>query len=122
MKQTRTGLDLSYTSIFWLFMLGSILGYLLEGFWCILTKGHWEHHAATLWGPFCIIYGIATIVLYITAYYIQKQRVWVQLGLLMGVGVLIEYTASLLQEVFFGSTSWDYSCLLYTSPSPRDCS
>ena len=50
MKQTRTGLDLSYTSIFWLFMLGSILGYLLEGFWCILTKGHWEHHAATLWG------------------------------------------------------------------------
>ena len=109
MKQTRTGLDLSYTSIFWLFMLGSILGYLLEGFWCILTKGHWEHHAATLWGPFCIIYGIAAIVLYITAYYIQKQRVWVQLGLLMGVGVLIEYTASLLQEVFFGSTSWDYS-------------
>ena len=100
MKQTHTNLDLSYSSIFWLFMLGSILGYLLEGFWCILTKGHWEHHAATLWGPFCIIYGIAAIVLYITAYYIQKQRVWVQLGLLMGVGVLIEYTASLLQEVF----------------------
>lgn len=109
MKQTRTGPDLSYTSIFWLFMLGSVLGYLLEGFWCILTRGHWEHHAATLWGPFCIIYGIAAVVLYIAAFYIQKQRVWVQLGLLMAVGVLIEYTASLLQEVFFGSTSWDYS-------------
>mgnify|MGYP000123753652 FL=1 len=109
MKEHHPNSDLSFSSFFWLFMLGSILGYLLEGVWCILTKGHWEHHAATLWGPFCIIYGIAAVLLYIAALYIRRQRLLIQLGLLMGIGVLIEYAASFFQEFFFGSVSWDYS-------------
>ena len=86
MKEHHPNSDLSFSSFFWLFMLGSILGYLLEGVWCILTKGHWEHHAATLWGPFCIIYGIAAVLLYIAALYIRRQRLLIQLGLLMGIG------------------------------------
>lgn len=58
-RKTGTGFPkISYTNLFWLFMLGSVAGFVLEGLWCILMEGHWENHSATVWGPFCIIYGI----------------------------------------------------------------
>ena len=49
---------LRYTTLFWLFFLGSIAGFVLEGLWRIILVGHWENHSATVWGPFCIVYGI----------------------------------------------------------------
>ena len=48
-------------------MLGSILGTRIEGAFCLIRHGRWETHTVALWGPFCIIYGIGAVILYVGA-------------------------------------------------------
>ncbi len=103
------GNQISYANLFWLFMLGSMAGFVLEGVWCILRKGHWEHHAATVWGPFCIIYGIGAVVVYLLAMLLQKRGLVVRFAAFSAADAVVEYCSSLFQEVCFGSVSWNYS-------------
>ena len=100
---------ISYPSLFWLFMLGSVLGFVLEGVWCIFTKGHWEHHAATVWGPFCIIYGIGAVAVYLLSILLQHKGLPIQFFAFTAAGAVIEYFSSLFQEFYFHSVSWNYS-------------
>lgn len=93
----------------WLFLFGSVIGFILEGIWCIITKGAWENHAATVWGPFCIIYGIAAMLLYALSFQLKKIHMAWQFVICTLVGTGIEYFSSLFQELCFGSTSWNYA-------------
>lgn len=100
---------LCFPLIFWLFFTGSIIGYVLEGIWCIVKKGYWENHSATVWGPFCIIYGIGAVAIYITACFLEKSNSVIQFIAYALLGTTAEYVASLFQELCFGTSSWDYS-------------
>ena len=100
---------LRYADLFWIFMTGSILGFLIEGIWCILRKGAWENHAATVWGPLCLVYGIGAAVLYIMGMRSRTWRPMQQFWLCALAGTVVEYLTSLFQEMVFGSRSWDYS-------------
>ena len=44
--------------LFWLFLIGSLAGVVMEGAWCAVTKGRWEYHVYSIWGPFCAVYGL----------------------------------------------------------------
>lgn len=99
----------TYTNLFWLFMFGSVAGFVLEGVWCILTKGHWEHHAATVWGPFCIIYGIGAVAVYLLSNVLKEKSLPLQFLAFTVSGAAVEYFSSLFQELCFGSVSWNYS-------------
>lgn len=101
--------EIRYSQVFWVFMAGSVLGFIVEGIWCVLRKGAWENHAATVWGPLCLVYGIGALALYIMAMYSQGQRASRQFFLCGLAGSAVEYFTSLFQEIFFGSRSWDYS-------------
>lgn len=100
---------LRYTALFWLFFLGSIAGFVLEGLWRIILVGHWENHSATVWGPFCIVYGIGGVTMFTVACFIDKKPFFVQFGVYAVIGSVVEYIASVFQEYVFGSRSWDYS-------------
>ena len=104
-----TSHKITYGSLFWLFLFGSIAGFILEGLWCILRKGAWESHSATLWGPFCIIYGFGAITVYLISLALKRKNLPLQFVLFSAAGALVEYFGSLFQELVFGSTSWDYS-------------
>lgn len=54
-----------YVALFWLFMAGSVLGFIAEGLRCELTDGHCENHSSTVWGPFCIIYCVGALAVYL---------------------------------------------------------
>ncbi|MBO5022903.1 MAG: putative ABC transporter permease [Clostridia bacterium] len=101
--------NVSYNSMFCIFMIGSILGFILEGIWHIIRKGSWESHSATVWGPFCIIYGIAAAVLYVGAIFLKDKNILLQFAVCAFAGSFIEYFSSLFQEFCFGSVSWNYS-------------
>lgn len=101
--------NVNYNSIFCIFMIGSVLGFILEGIWHIIRKGSWESHSATVWGPFCIIYGIAAAVLYIGAIFLKDKNIALQFAVCAVAGSAIEYFSSLFQEACFGSVSWNYS-------------
>lgn len=100
---------LSFSVLFFLFFFGSIIGFVLEGLWCVLKRGHWENHSATVFGPFCIVYGLGFVAFYLLSLFINGKNPLIQF-LLSGIaGSTLEFFASLLQELLFGSTSWDYS-------------
>lgn len=100
---------IKYTDLFWLFFIGSILGFVVEGLWCVIDKGHWENHSATVWGPFCIVYGIGAVVIYLISLFLDGRKIGVQFLCYMLAGSAVEYATSLFQQVCFGTKSWDYS-------------
>lgn len=99
----------AYAELFYLFLVGSVCGFILEGLWCVLKKGAWESHTATVWGPFCIIYGIGAVLIYLLSGPLAKKPLLIQFLAFSAAGSVVEYFTSLLQEMCFGSTSWDYS-------------
>ena len=110
-KSTKESTEsrITYCSLFWLFLFGSVAGFILEGLWCILKKGAWESHPATVWGPFCIIYGFGAAAVYLIAAAMKGKRPLLQFILFSAAGAMVEYFGSLFQETVFGSRSWDYS-------------
>lgn len=98
-----------YASLFWLFLIGSIVGFVLEGLWCIVLKGHWESHTATVWGPFCVIYGVGAVAVYLLSILLRGRHPVQQFLAFSASGAAVEYFGSLFQELCFGTFSWDYS-------------
>ena len=98
-----------YATLFWLFMFGSVAGFVLEGLWCVITDGRWESHTATVWGPFCIIYGIGTVAVYLLSGLLREKSLPVQFAAFSASGAAVEFFGSLFQELCFGSVSWDDS-------------
>lgn len=99
-----------YADLFWVFMLGSVVGFVLEGLWHMLWHGGvWESHSATVVGPFCIVYGLGAVVMYVLALSLQERSLLVQFALYALVGALVEFEAGLFQQLCFDSSSWNYS-------------
>lgn len=99
----------TYRRLFWLFLLGSVAGLILEGLWCVLRKGAWESHTSLVWGPFCTVYGFGAVAVYLSSILLKDKKLPLQFLFFAAAGAVVEYFSSLLQELFFGSTSWDYS-------------
>lgn len=101
--------SITYRSLFWLFLIGSVAGFVLEGLWCILEKGAWESHSATILGPFCVIYGFGAAAVYLFAAGLKGKGLSFQFVLFSIIGALVEYFGSLFQEIVYHSMTWDYS-------------
>ena len=53
-EKAKLNTKISYSSLFWLFMIGSLAGVIIEGIFCLIHKGAWESHVVSLFGPFNI--------------------------------------------------------------------
>lgn len=91
---------------FWIFVIGSIFGFVFEGIIEIIRHGSWVNRQGLLYGPISQVYGIGFVILCITLYKVKKTIYLFLIGTI--VGGLIEYILSLLQEYVFGTISWDY--------------
>lgn len=101
--------SITYRPLFWLFLFGSVAGFVLEGLWCVLQMGAWESHTATIWGPFCVIYGFGAAAVYPFAAVLKGKSLSLQFVLFSIIGALVEYFGSLFQEIVYHSMTWDYS-------------
>lgn len=63
---------INYYKLLRLFLIGSIVGVILEGIWSIIRRGAWETHVITIIEPLCIIYSIGMIIFYVLSFYIRK--------------------------------------------------
>lgn len=100
---------ITYRNMFWLFMMGNLFGVLLEGAWCFLRFGRWETHVVTVWGPFCLIYGIGFVALYIIAEKLEDRAVWIRfLSIALALDA-VEYFCGWLLDFALGMKAWDYS-------------
>ncbi len=107
--ESRPEKPMSFPTLLWLFIAGSLLGFVMEGVWHFLRTGEWGFRVATLWGPFCIIYGAGAVVMYLIALLVEGKRLLRQFLAFALAGSAVEYLSSLFQEVTFGTVSWDYS-------------
>lgn len=99
------------TILFWVFIIGSIAGFIFEVIVVFFQKGHFELRQGLIYGPFIPVYGIGAMCYYIALSNIKiKNKVQIFL-ITMILGGITEYLCSFIQEKAFGTISWDYSYL-----------
>lgn len=95
--------------LLWVFLISGILGFILESIFCIIMTGRLENRSTVIYGPFNLIYACAGVTLVLVSYiYNPKREIHLLLAFIFVAGAL-EYFSSYLQEIFFGTSSWDYS-------------
>lgn len=90
------------------FIIYSIIGYIIETIFGIMTKGVWESRQSFLYGPFCGIYGLGAVVMIMFLQYFNKNNNTLFIGGFI-VGSIVEYVVSLIGEIVFNVKWWDYS-------------
>lgn len=107
-KKNFTIMGLTIWRILAYFIIYSVVGYLIETVFSIITKGTWESRQSFLYGPFCAIYGLgASIMIIFLHKYTKKYNTLFFGGFI--IGSIIEYLVSLLGELILGVKWWDYS-------------
>lgn len=102
-----------FFKIFIIFMIGSMIGYVVEMIVALVQNGHFVSRQGLLYGPFTPVYGIGILVYYIFFTFVKtRDKKWVFL-FSMVIGGITEYLCSYVQEKVFGTVSWDYSQWLF---------
>ncbi len=90
------------------FIIYSIIGFFMETVYAIFTKGLIESRKSFLYGPFCIVYGLAAIILILSLNKIKGQKVKLFIyGMILGC--MVEYITSYIGEAICHIKWWDYS-------------
>lgn len=101
------------TIIFWIFILGSVMGYILEMIVALVQNGHFESRQGLIYGPFTPVYGVGAILYYLMLKDKQgESRIKIFFWAAI-FGGIVEYLCSYFQEKMFGTVSWDYSHLWF---------
>lgn len=100
---------LCFTKLFWLFLIGSFIGTLMETVWALVYEGHFEMRVGMVYGPFIPIYGGGACFLTLALYKLYKLNDTLVFVISGVVGASFEYLCSWFQEKVFGTVSWDYS-------------
>ena len=99
--------------LFWIFLIGSIIGYIIEMIVGLVQNGHFVSRQGLLFGPFIQVYGVGLVIYYLVISNI-KQKNYIKIFFTsMLLGGIVEYLFSFFQEVLFGTISWDYSDLMF---------
>lgn len=107
--RSRERIRAGVIDLFWLFLIGCVIGTLWEELLTIIVEHKFESRAGLVYGPFNPVYGIGAVAMTLILAPISDRPS----GVILIVGALIgggfEYICSFVQEVCFGTISWDYS-------------
>lgn len=103
-----TIMGLSVWRIMAYFIIYSIVGYIIETIFGIITKGVWESRQSFLYGPFCAIYGLGASIMIMFLHKYSKNYTRLFIGGFI-VGSIVEYLVSWIGESLLGVKWWDYS-------------
>ena len=107
-KKTLTICGITICRILAYFVLYSILGYIIETVFGLLTKGVLESRKSFLIGPFCAIYGLGAVAIILPLQYFKKNNYSLFFGGFI-IGSIVEYIVSWFGEVVLNVKWWDYS-------------
>jgi uncharacterized membrane protein len=99
---------LDFYKLFWVFVVFSMVGTLTEGIYWIFRYGHFALRTGMVYGPFSEVYGLATTLILLLLYRFRDKSSLLILLTAYLIAVGFEFTSSLMQELIFGYTSWDY--------------
>lgn len=99
---------ISIWRIFAYFIIYSVVGFVIETIFGILTKGVLESRKSFLYGPFCSIYGLGAVLMILPLQRYKKNNYTLFIAGFF-IGSIIEYFISLIGELMFHIKWWDYS-------------
>ena len=102
----------SITTLLAYFIIYSIIGFIIETIFGILTKGVLESRKSFIIGPFCSIYGLGAVIMILALQKFKKNNYTLFFGGFL-VGSIIEYVVSLIGEAIFHVVWWDYSDMAF---------
>lgn len=114
MKQEKnrkcfTILGTSIWTILAYFIIYSFIGYIIETLFALVFYNVLESRQSFLYGPFCGIYGVGAVFMYVILNkYFKKNKHLLFFGGFI-VGSIVEYVLSFLGEVILNVRWWDYS-------------
>ena len=91
------------------FIIYSLIGYIVEVLYGLVTKGVIESRQSFLYGPFCGIYGLGAILMVLP---FKKRPRANRIQIFFGsaiIGCLVEYFISWFGETFLHVKWWDYT-------------
>ena len=108
MKKKKVG----FYNMFWLFILGSVVGWIFEVLFSLIVHQKFINHSALVIGPFDICYGICACALTFLLYK-YKDKGYIPLFFISFIlGSILEYIMSWGMELVLGFSAWDYSDML----------
>ena len=94
-------------TVFWVFIIGCLFGSVVETMVEILIDKNLQIRQGLIYGPFIPVYGVGAVMYYFIVSNI-KEPLKVFLASMV-LGGFVEYSSSYIQQIFFGTISWDYS-------------
>ncbi len=107
-KKPFTIMGLTIHRILAYFIVYSVVGYIIETIFGIVTKGVWESRQSFLYGPFCSIYGLGATIMIMFLHKYKKQYTKLFIGGFI-LGSIVEYLVSFFGEMMLHVKWWDYS-------------
>lgn len=109
-EETPFAFGLCIDKLFWIFMIGNVVGCVLETAFALLKPPHQlEMRVSVVFGPFILVYGLGAVVITLLLYRMYHQRDVLIFCASMVIGGAFEYLCSFVQQMLFGTVSWEYS-------------
>ena len=92
---------LNFYKLFFVFIIGCIIGYCVEMLWCYLRLGYFESRQGLIYGPFSPVYGMGAVIFTVVLYrFRHSSSLVILLGMLgnPGIDFLKAYASVLYQS------------------------
>ena len=98
-----------FYKMFWLFIFGSVIGWIFEVVFSLIVHGVFINHSALVIGPFNVCYGICVCTLTFLLYRFKDKGNLYLFFISFFFGSVLEYIMSWGMEFVLGFSAWDYS-------------
>ena len=112
-NEGRPAVEVTYNLMFWIFLVGCVLGVLIEGVFCVVGKGAWESHVVSVWGWLNLLYGAGAVLIIGGAMKLRDKTLPVKVVILALTATLLEFLCGLALKYVLGMKAWDYSNLRF---------
>ena len=99
---------ISVLRLFAYFLIYSVIGFIIETIFGVITKGVLESRTSFIYEPLCGIYGIGAIAMILSVQYCKNDNKKIFLTSFL-VGTTMEYLTSFFAEIILHVKWWDYS-------------
>lgn len=100
---------MGFYKLVWIFIIGCLMGCVLEMLWCYAHNGYFESRSGVLYGPLNPVYGFGAVLLSMLLWRIRDYNSLLIFLASAVIGAAFEYGCSWFQEVVFHTVSWEYS-------------
>lgn len=100
---------ITFSKIIWIFLIGSVFGYLFETSYYFIKTGVFMNKQGLLYGPIKPIYGFGCVILTLLLNLVRDKKNIIVFLYGSLIGGVFEYFCSLILEVFFKTRMWSYA-------------